>query len=157
MTGPQAVDSVRRLQAHSQQAAWSACDYPGALRHCSLSTTTMVCRRRKTGYGSYGPSRGRKHGARVIILKQDQTARLADSYLRLEDGSIKRQQRSWKPFHRLQSTCSIGAPHSGTTPPTYAPLHLQGASLDQHARAWATFALSLFGIRVVQWPLCTKR
>jgi len=45
---------------------------------------------RKTGYGSYGPPWGWKHGARVIELSENSTE--INTWLRLEDKSIEIQR-----------------------------------------------------------------
>ena len=71
----------------------------------------MQCRR-KSGYGSYGPSR-RQKGARVIVLKRGEPADRSETYLRLADGSAFEQQAAWRPpWMRMQWACEAGAQHT---------------------------------------------
>jgi hypothetical protein len=41
----------------------------------------------KTGYGSYGPAKGMKHGARVILLRQGEQPADSETWIRYGDGT----------------------------------------------------------------------
>ena len=78
-----------------------------------IHTTSQAVYRRKSGYGSYGPS-GRKKGARVIVFRQGQSAADAETYLRLEDGTAMQSAFTQKPasrvpWQRAQWACEAGA------------------------------------------------
>eukprot|EP01026_Neomeris_dumetosa_P051823 TRINITY_DN4565_c0_g1_i1.p2 TRINITY_DN4565_c0_g1~~TRINITY_DN4565_c0_g1_i1.p2 ORF type:complete len:211 (-),score=25.84 TRINITY_DN4565_c0_g1_i1:350-919(-) len=58
----------------------------------------------KSGYGSYGPPD--KHGARVIVLQQDnQQITSSDTWIRYEDGSKYEQELSQKGVGDKQVSC----------------------------------------------------
>lgn len=57
----------------------------------------------KTGFDCYGPPAGWQRGARVIVLREGQAPRDAETYVRHEDGSLLLQPPSVKPWWtRLQ-------------------------------------------------------
>ncbi len=70
---------------------------------------TADCRR-KTGYGNYGPAAGAK-GARIIRLRQGQSAALSTTWIRTEDGQRLDQDSMLvlPEAKRAQSACGASA------------------------------------------------
>lgn len=60
---------------------------------------------RKTGYGCYGPPLGWKHGARVLEITQNQFG--AETWLRLEDGSVEIQKHHEVAWRKYLGCCHM--------------------------------------------------
>lgn len=60
---------------------------------------------RKTGYGCYGPPFGWKHGARVLEIERNKFG--ANTWLRLEDGTIEIQKHNPVSMRKFLGCCSM--------------------------------------------------
>jgi hypothetical protein len=61
--------------------------YSGRLVPPHLAPT----RRRKTGYGCYGPKEGTQRGGRVIVLRRGESPAASETWIRQEDGTRAEQ------------------------------------------------------------------
>ncbi|GMH44892.1 hypothetical protein BSKO_12849 [Bryopsis sp. KO-2023] len=96
---------------------------------------------RKSGYGAYGPSG--LAGARVIILKEGQPTKNAETYIRFGDGSRDDQPERKSSIKGFQFRCAAG-PYVGDLPGTKLRSTSSGMSLPYNGSSLALTLLISF-------------